>query len=320
MEDHYLVLGATGGIGRAIVAELSSKEKKVVVLSRNKQKAENYFKDFNNVTIISGDASNADDVNKASENCGALFYCINTPYNKWAQTVKPLLKISIEACIKNNVKLIFPGNVYIYGFAQYNRVDELHPKFPCAKKGRIRLDMENMLFKAGSDEGLDFAIFRMPDFYGPYVINGFSEKVFTNALTGKALKWIGSKNVDVEYIFIEDAAKAMVEGGLSEKSNRKEFNIPACCETTTEKFLNEISKQGGKDSKMQVLNSNLIFTIMGWFNPIVREVKEMLYLKRHKLILDGSQYKKTFGELPATSYDEGIKKTLDWSREYYKIG
>ncbi|MBL1213801.1 MAG: NAD-dependent epimerase/dehydratase family protein [Ignavibacteriae bacterium] len=319
MDEHYLVLGATGGIGKAIVAELTGKEKTVSVLCRDKEKGEKYFKDSANVKIITGDAFNAEDVIKASQNCTALFYCINTHYHKWAATVRPLLKISIDACIKNNVKLVFPGNVYTYGFAQYNRVDELHPKFPNTKKGRIRLDMENMLFKAGKDEGLNFAIIRMPDFYGPYVINGFSEQVFINALTGKTLKWIGSKNVEVEYIFIEDAAKAMVEGGLSEKSNRREFNIPACCETTTEKFLKEISEQGGKESKMQVLNSNFIFTLMGLFNPIVREVKEMLYLKRHKLILDGSQYKKTFGELPATSYEKGIKKTLDWARGYYNI-
>ena len=319
MAEAYLVLGATGGIGRAVVKQLVEINKSVTVLSRSKEKAEKYFSEFPNVKVVFGDASNYDDVTNASQNCTALFYCVNTPYDQWTNTVRTLLKVSIDACVKNNVKLIFPGNVYSYGYAHYNRVDEMHPKFPHTKKGKIRMDMENMLFVAGKDEGLNFTIIRMPDFYGPYVINGFSEQVFINALTGRPLKWIGSKTVPVEYIFIEDAAKAMVTAGLAENSAKMEFNIPGYSETTTKDFLTEISKQGGKNSKLQVMNSDIIFNIMGLFMPVVKEVKEMLYLKRHKLILDGSQYKKTFGSLPATPYKDGINKTLQWAKEFYNL-
>ena len=106
MEENCLVLGATGGIGRAIVDQLSKKGIKVSVLSRNRTKAEKYFKEFSNVKIIEGDASNSDDVENASKECTALFYCVNTPYDQWSKTVIPLLKVSIDACTKNNVKLI----------------------------------------------------------------------------------------------------------------------------------------------------------------------------------------------------------------------
>lgn len=319
MAETCLVLGATGGIGRAVVSQLLKDKKSVVLLSRNKEKVEKYFNEFPNIKILIGDASNLDDVLKASADCMALFYCVNTPYDKWTKTVRPLLKVSIDACIKNNVKLVFPGNVYSYGYAQYNRVDEMHPKFPHTKKGRIRLEMENMLYTAGKDENLKFSIIRMPDFYGPYVINGFSEQVFVNALSGKPLKWIGNKTVPIEYIFIEDGAKAMITIGLSDDTNKREFNIPGHSETTTEDFLNEISNQGGKNSKLSVLNSNLVFSVMGLFVPVIKEVKEMLYLKRHKLILDGSLYTKKFGTLPATPYNEGISKTLKWAKEFYHL-
>jgi hypothetical protein len=45
----------------------------------------------------------------------------------------------------------------------------------------------------------------------------------------------------------------------------------------------------------------------------------MLYLKRYKLILDGTQYNKKFGSIPATPYNEGIRKTLQWAKEYYNL-
>ena len=134
MAEAYLVLGATGGIGRAVVKQLVEINKSVTVLSRSKEKAEKYFSEFPNVKVVFGDASNYDDVTNASQNCTALFYCVNTPYDQWTNTVRTLLKVSIDACVKNNVKLIFPGNVYSYGYAQYNRVDEMHPKFPHTKK------------------------------------------------------------------------------------------------------------------------------------------------------------------------------------------
>ena len=136
-------------------------------------------------------------------------------------------------------------------------------------------------------------------------------------MESRLLKWVGSKTVPVEYIFVEDAAKAMITIGLSTETNKREFNIPGFSETTTEDFLNEISNQGGKNSKLQVLNSNLVFSVMGLFVPVIKEVKEMLYLKRYKLILDGSQYIKKFGALPATPYTDGISKTLTWAKNFY---
>jgi len=45
----------------------------------------------------------------------------------------------------------------------------------------------------------------------------------------------------------------------------------------------------------------------------------MLYLKREKLILNGQKFIDTIGPLPATDYSTGIKKTLDWTKSYYKL-
>jgi hypothetical protein len=39
----------------------------------------------------------------------------------------------------------------------------------------------------------------------------------------------------------------------------------------------------------------------------------MLYLKQVKLILNGAKFKEAFGSIPATSYKEGIAKTLEWA-------
>jgi nucleoside-diphosphate-sugar epimerase len=63
----------------------------------------------------------------------------------------------------------------------------------------------------------------------------------------------------------------------------------------------------------------LIFTLFGLFNKVIKEVYEMLYLKREELILDGTKFKNTFGFLPSTTYEEGVKKTFEWVKTFYKV-
>lgn len=317
--EKCLVVGATGGIGRAAVKAIVEKDSPVRVLVRSKQKADKYFFGMKNVEILEGDASKPVDLKKAIKGCSSLFYCANVPYTDWIEKTRQLLKFSLDAAVEAKARFIFPGNVYIYGHAQYNPVDEKHPRAAHTVKGKIRIEMEEMIKKYSSEKGLEFTIVRFPDFYGPYVVNGFSEKAYLNSIEGKSLQWIGAKDVPLEYIFIEDAGKCLVDAGLSEKGINQEFNVPASNPITNKDYLELISKFGGANSKFQILNSTLIFTMIGFFNKLIKEVAEMLYLKREELILDGTKFKNNFGYLPSTSYEEGVKKTFEWVKAFYKV-
>jgi hypothetical protein len=57
-----------------------------------------------------------------------------------------------------------------------------------------------------------------------------------------------------------------------------------------------------------------ILKIMGWFNPLYRELIEMLYLQETPVILDDRKLLAKFPGIRKTSYDEGIRQTLDWMR------
>lgn len=318
-KDNCLVVGATGGIGRSTVKALVENGNHVRAFVRNRHKAEKYFFGMSNVEIFEGDATKPADLAKAIKDCSTLFYGANTLYTEWIEKARPLLKLSLVAALEANARFVFPGNVYLYGHAQYNPVDEKHPHAAHTVKGKIRVEMEEMIKKYSSEKGLRFTIVRFPDFYGPFVVNGFSEKAYQNALAGKSIQWIGAKNVPLEYIFIEDAGKCIAAAGLSELGINQEFNVPATAPITNNSYLGLITKLGGANSKLQILNSNLLFSMMGFFNKLIKEVAEMLYLKREELTLDGTKFKNTFGFLPSTSYEEGIKKTFEWVKSFYKV-
>lgn len=315
----HLILGFTGGIGHAVALALSKRNIPIKVLVRNADKAKKYTDGINNLEIIQGDGANLQDLKKAFQGISMVHYCINIPYHKWEKQALQLFKKCVDMAVEHNVKLIFPGNVYVYGSAKYNPVDEKHPHAAHTKKGQIRMEMEEMLALTKRDHGLEYTIIRMPDFYGPFVINGFSEQLYINALKGKALRWIGNLDTEIELIYIEDGGEAMVMAALSEKSNGEVFNISGISPTTAKQYLSEIAKEAGSKSKISTLNSNLLFKIIGVFSPVVKELVEMLYLKREKLILTGSKFINEIGPLPTTEYTIGIKKTLSWTKEFYDM-
>jgi nucleoside-diphosphate-sugar epimerase len=315
----HLIIGFTGGIGRAVALALNKRNIPTKVLARNPEKARKYADGFSNLEIIAGDASEIADVDRAMEGVSVVYYCVNIPYPAWEKSAIKLFYNCLSSAVKHNVKLVFPGNVYVYGHAKYNPVNEIHPHAAHTKKGQVRMEMEEMMAMARKDQGLDYTIVRMPDFYGPFVINTFSEQLYINALRNKKLQWIGDLHTEIELIYIEDGGEAMLMAALSDKSNGEVFNIPGSDVTTAHNYLSEIINQAGSKGKITTFNSELLFTVIGLFSPMVREVKEMLYLKREKLILDGSKFNDTIGTIPATGYSEGVAKTLEWVKGFYKI-
>jgi nucleoside-diphosphate-sugar epimerase len=179
--------------------------------------------------------------------------------------------------------------------------------------------MEQLLEKSRAERNLKYSIVRMPDFYGPFVVNRFSEQLYINALKGKKMQWIGHLDTEIELIFIEDAGEALAMVSLDENSDGQTYNIPGTAITTAQKYLEEIVVQAGSQSEITTMNSDWLFRIGGLFMPLAGEVFEMLYLKREKLILDGTKFKKHFGHLPNTAYSAGIEKTLDWAKSFFKL-
>lgn len=317
MKMKHLIVGFTGGIGRATAKALLEKGESVVALVRSLEKAKKYGEGLAEIEFIQGDAANLSDVEKALGNCSTIYHCTNVPYPNWEADARELLSVSIAAAINQKAKFVFPGNVHVYGKAQQTLVNEGHPHSALTKKGKIRIEMEQMLVRANKEYGLRFCIVRMPDFYGPFVINGFSEKFYQNALHGKKLQWFGGLNIPIELIYVEDGGEAMAVAGLSDKADSMQFNVSGFAETTAKKYLKEISNQGGKHSKISSINIEFLVAMAGLFNPMAKEFKEMMYLKSSRLIMTGDLFRTTFNTFPSTSYEEGIGKTLAWTKNFF---
>lgn len=308
----HTVLGATGGIGHWVVEKLLERGESVRVVVRDPMKVK-YWENNDRVEIVKGDSLVADDVKKAASNTKSVFHCVNVPYPQWKSKVIPMLRNTLAAARENKVKIVFPGNVYVFGHAQTEFVLEDHPFAAHTKKGKLRVQMELMLREAWRSEGIPYTIVRFPDFYGPFVMNPIYANLFRNAISGRPVTWYGRLDVPIEYSYIEDAASGLVMAGLDPSTAGQTYHLPGPQVTTPQQWVKQVVSIAGTNSKIRTVPGFMV-TMAGIFNPLAREFREMLYLKQERLVLDGTKSKAKFRSIPATSYDEGIKKTLEWFR------
>lgn len=302
-----LVLGASGGIGYALVRELVSRNVEVVAFSRGIEKLEMLYRHEPMVTTFAGDVLIEQDVMKATEGVDVIFHAVGFPYQVWSETHPLCIEILIRVAEKQKVKIALVDNIYAYGL-QYNvNVTEDMKKDPHTKKGKIRLAMENAL----KSSNVPCLIVHMPDLYGPNAGNTILYETLKNVVQNKTANFVGSTHVSREFLYTFDGAKAMVELAFREDAYNQNWNIPAVRPITGEEVIKILREETGYKKSVRTISKTMI-RFMGLFQPFMKELVEMMYLTEKPVILSGEKYERKIGALPRTPYREGMKETLKW--------
>ena len=313
MKSEILILGSTGSIGYAFADNLISKNIAITVLVRDVAKANNLFKSNPLVEIIRGDVQDLVLLKQLSTDKKYIFHGINYPYNQWFGNMDTVTIKIIEASSINKAMIIFPGNVYNYGNLPLIREDS--PQNPSTRKGNLRVELEKMLYEAANAGKCKVLNVCLPDFWGPNVLNEGIKPIFMNALKGKSLPSMIRTDIPHQMVFTKDAAEIMVR--LVQRGIEKpyeNYNYGGYIHPTLKGFLNQISRLANAPEKITVY-PKWLFSILGIFSPVMKEVKEMLYLFEGTVILDDSKVRKLFPDFKETSMDEAITETLNWFRE-----
>lgn len=308
--EKALVLGASGGMGYSIVNELSSRGIPVIAFARNKEKLVSLFQERRNVTILSGDIFQIEDLLEASADVGVIFYAANIPYSQWGDRLSLMVSNVVEVARRQSAKLAVVDNIYAYGKNPGELVTEKTVKNPHTKKGKIRLSMEDMIKKST----VPTVIAHFPDFYGPNAQSSLLHYTLKNAIKKKNSIYIGDQKIAREFIYTPDGAKAMVELALTEKAYGQNWNIPGYGVITGEEIIAIIREVILYDKKVSTVTKRMI-QFLGIFNKMMREVVEMYYLNEDPVVLSGEKYEKEIGTIPKTSYREGIWRTIQFMKK-----
>lgn len=300
-----VVVGASGGMGSAIVIELVARGAfEVVAFARSQDKLERLFGNNSSVSIVCGAVSNVDELTFAAHDAEIIFNAMGRPYTDWEKKLPPMLSNVLLAAEIANAKLVHVDNIYAYGRGAGIKVSEDFPKQPHTRKGNVRLQLENII-KASN---VHYLIAHFPDFYGPHAEHTLLHQTFQSVIRNKKAVFIGSPEIPKEYIYTPDGANALVELSLRNDAYGQNWNIPGVGLITGNEILSILRSQGY--SKGMTVVTKTMFRVLGMFNTGMREMLEMFYLNEQPGVLCGEKLEMELRTLSRTPFEKGILTTL----------
>ncbi|MBV6679254.1 NAD-dependent epimerase/dehydratase family protein [Bacillus thuringiensis] len=300
-----LVLGASGPMGYAIVNELCGRGIHVVAFARNKERLGALFSGNKHVEVVAGDVFVKEDIMNAAKDVDIIFHVVNIPYSDWEKQQEKLLINILEVSKHYGIKLGIVDNIYAYGRQGEGLVKEEAKKRPHTKKGKIRLQLEEMAKQAN----VRMFIAHFPDFYGPNAESTLVHHTLKGILANKMSSFVGDKKIAREYIFTPDGAKAMVELALHDEAYGQNWNIPGYGVITGEEMIQHIRELTGYTKRVITVKRGMI-QFIGLFDKQMKEFMEMLYLTEKPVVLSGEKYERYIGDIPKTSYYNGLKEMI----------
>ena len=305
-----VVLGATGALGSAVVYELVRRNKPVVAISRDSEKAEKLFGELD-VIIRKADVKNQDEVLQAVKGAKIIYHCIGIPYGKWLKDFPVILDNIIYVARNEGAQLVYADNLYMYGKMEGDKLAENHPLAATSKKGKLRIRLASQLLDTHNQGDIQVVIARFGDFFGPNVVNGFTKPLFENPLNGKPAAWIADLDQKHSLIYIEDAAKGLIQLAEDNQSYGQIWHIEGDAAITGSEFISMIYQELNQDYSAKSLDEKTV-KFLSLFVPIVKELRELLDQWKYPFIIDGSKYNSKYPDYEVTPNRKAISETLKW--------
>lgn len=174
------------------------------------------------------------------------------------------------------------------------------------------------LIKAHVDEmlmgsGLPVTVVHLPDFYGPGVVNPLVKPLFENALAGKDITFPAPVDVPHQFIYIEDAAQALVAVAGREVCYGRRYTVGGVEPITVRRFAEMIYREAGTEGKVRGMPPWLL-RLAGMFSAEARAAPGIVHVFAWDTTMDGSALRQDTGFTPEIGYEEGIRRTTAWFR------
>jgi nucleoside-diphosphate-sugar epimerase len=297
------IIGSGGAIGLPLAKELKNYTKNIRLVSRNPKQVNGTDE------LFPLDANDFGKISNAVAGSEVVYVTIGFEYNLkvWRNTWPQFLKAVINACKEHKSKLVFFDNVYMYSKTAIPFMTEESPLDPPSEKGKVRMQLQQMIMSEVEKSDLTALIARAADFYGPIMNNSaLIEMVAKNLMKGKKAQGFGDIHKIHTYTFTPDAGKATALLGNTPDAFNQVWHVPTTKEKlTAEQWIRLIADELKTDAKIQMIPVWMI-RLLGLFIPVMREFPEMMYQYEQNYVFDSSKFEKRFG-ITATAPKEGVR-------------
>ena len=233
-----LVTGGAGFIGSHVTNQLINNNIETSILVSG-------FKSDNHPSIVSkkaniikGNLLHYDSLLEATKDIDVVFhiggivshYCEKYPELTIDTNIKGTWNLK-KACVFNNVnRIIFASSSFVYGNPGIvESIKENHPTNPKDLLGVTKLSAEKILQSAHPHK-IDYNILRLFNVYGE---NQYPDELYTSVISTWIEKALNKEPLEIhddgtqelDFIYVEDVAKAFMTVLMNEKSKNETFNI-----------------------------------------------------------------------------------------------
>ena len=300
------ILGARGRLGRTVAKAFLDAGYSVRAVTRDGRLPG----ELDGAIPAAADARDRDALVKATEGADFIFNGLNPPYTEWAQNCMPMAESVVAACRANGAVHLFPGNVYNFGAPLPAELTEGLASNPTTRKGRIRVEMENLFERAARTDGVKTVILRAGDFFGGSGAGSWFDLVVVNKMSKGVYTSPGPSHLVHEWAYLPDLAAAFVAlaGAHDRLGPFETLHFPGHA-VTSEQMKAAASKALGKPLKMSGLPWWLL-RLAGTVNPMMREIAEMAYLHHQPHRLVSGRLAGIVGDLPHTPLEQAVASAL----------
>lgn len=303
-----VVLGAGGGIGSAVVAELVARGRRVRAVGRSLTGDRVPA----GVEVLTADVTDAAEVAVAMRDAAVVYHCAQPAYDRWVEEFPPLNRSVLEAVAAAGAKLVFADNLYRYGPTGRPLTEDTAFAATDAK-GRVRARLARELLDAHQAGRVRVTLGCASDYYGPGgVDSALGELFFGRLVSGKRAQWIGRLDQPHTASYLPDVARALVVLGEDDRADGRAWHLPGGV-TTGHELLELTGAALGRPVRAQVAPPWLL-RLGGLAVPMLRELAAVSYQWTGPWVADHAAFDQMFGPLPITPLPEAVTATVDWWR------
>ncbi|MGL4178489.1 MAG: NAD-dependent epimerase/dehydratase family protein [Dermatophilaceae bacterium] len=308
MSGLAVVIGARGGIGSAVLAELVDRGRAVRAVGRHLT-ADQVPP---GVEPLAADVSTPDGAAAAVRGASVVHHCAQPEYHRWSTDFPPLTTAVLDATAAAGATLVLADNLYCYGPVSQPLTEDL-PMAATDPKGRVRVAMAEQLLAAHRAGRAQVVLGRVSDYFGPHgVDSALGATFFGRLLAGKRAQWIGALDQPHTMSYLPDVARALVLLGERDEAHGRAWHVPAEAGTGRE-LLRLTGDALGRDVAASTA-SPLMLRAGGLFSPMLRELGHVAYQWTGPWVADHAAFDRAFGPLPPTPMPDAVQRTVAWWR------
>ena len=287
----HLVVGA-GEVGTAVAVLLAEAGLDVVVVTRSGSGPKHP-----RVRRVAADASSVAALLAAQPDAAVIYNCVNPPYDRWVELWPPMAQAFLDYAERTGAVLATCSNLYGYGPVDDPMTEDL-PLAATGEKARVRITMWQEA-KAANDAGRIRATeVRGSDYICPGPQSMLGDRVTPRVLAGRNVQLLGDLDQPHTWTAPVDVARTLITVAADPRGWGRAWHVPSNAPRSQRQAVGDLAAAAGVPAVKASAVPGLLLSLLGLFQPIMRELKETDYQRERPYLLDDSAARQAFAIEP----------------------